>query len=120
MTLRELEKEGLLQLPSADSWEKYWPGEQTYYSGDLKELKLTYVNVWGKTYDDKDSRFLLQCVDSKDDHYTTEIIDIDETISRYFLSVFGVENYGKSILELYDAELIVKGVSASLRKPVIA
>lgn len=105
MTLHDLEDQGLLVLPANDSWEKVWRGETTFYQGDLKDLKLVYVNVWGKTWNDEDDRFLLQAVDNEGNHYTTEITQIDETVSRFYLSVFGVEHYGNNIPEFYKKEL---------------
>jgi hypothetical protein len=105
MTLYDLENQGLLMLPANDSWEKVWRGEETSYRGDLKDLKLVYVNVWGKTPNDEDDRFLLQAIDDKSNYYTTEITQIDETVSRFYLSVFGIENYGKSIADFYDSKL---------------
>ncbi|HMH70142.1 MAG TPA: hypothetical protein VK502_01990 [Candidatus Saccharimonadales bacterium] len=116
MTLRDLEEQKLLILPSEDSWEKEWRGEQTYYKGDMKGLALVYVNVWGKYPTDLDNTFYLKCTDGDGNYYSTEITQIDNSISRYFLSVFCIESYENDMSEIFTLDLTVKEPTAKLFK----
>ncbi len=63
-----------------------------------------------------DDAFLLSCTDNKGDCYSSEITHINETVSRFFLSVFGIENYDKSMEEILKLDLTVKNPSVTLFK----
>jgi hypothetical protein len=100
MTLRDLEDQGLLILPTQDTWK---PEFHSVSLGSVSELQLTYVQMWGM--EGRDDGIFLCCQDNAGRQYTAEIEEVSECLSRYFMSSFFAAHYDENITAIFSATL---------------
>lgn len=103
MTLRDLENQRLLWLPS----DKEWACE------DVNGLRLQRVQMWG--YEEgNDDGIRLFCLDDMENVYEAEITFFSECLSRAYMSQFLTENYGERLSDIYARELEIKDDTTSI------
>jgi hypothetical protein len=104
MTLRDLKDQGLFLLPTDRKWGLKNADES---------LVLLRVQMWGYQKGN-DNGIRLLCKDSFGNAHEAEITHFSECLSRAFMTRFLVDNYGKSIDDIYTKELKTDDLNDSI------
>jgi hypothetical protein len=104
MTLRDLQNQGLLLLPTDKEW---------MLKNASEHLTLARVEMWGLG-DGNENGIRLYGENEAGAEFVAEILHFSECLSRGFMSQFLVESYGVQLNSLYSRELKISRVTSSV------